>query len=123
MSSEARRQCADPTFSPDVLASGVEWDWVQFLYAVNNDADSVARFSVTEIFNSYLAACGSGTSLTSCNGQKVSWAGSMDHFSLLTGVNALAQAPLNAIVGVGKSPVAAAKLEQLADAFGVSTQP
>jgi hypothetical protein len=106
--------CVDNSSSPDLLASGVEWDWVEFLYGINNLTAATERWSVVDIFDAYRAACGG--SPATCSGKKVSWVGGSGHASLLGGVNSLAATGL-------KDPAAAIQFGQSGDTFGVSNLP
>ncbi len=109
--------CTDAASSPDLLASGTEWDWIEFFYAINNLASPDERWHTVNIFDAYLSACGgSATTPAPCTNVKVSWAGSADHASLVGGVNSLATEGF-------KSPAAALAFHQKGDDFGVSNLP
>jgi hypothetical protein len=86
--------CFGSNATPDLLAHGTEYDWLEFYYAINNNAVPEERFSMSDIFGSYLDACGHSIpgNVLPCQSESVSWAGDAvgggSHKSLVGGMNA-----------------------------------
>ncbi|MGK3958976.1 hypothetical protein WMF38_38705 [Sorangium sp. So ce118] len=109
--------CIDEGSSPDLLSFGTEFDWLEFLYGVDSHSSLPERWTMEDLFNAYIVACGGSTSTAErCTGMRVSWDGGPDHVSLLAGADALA-------AGGFKSQAAAERFEALGDDFGVSNLP
>lgn len=81
--------CVDSSSSPDLLAYGTEYDWLEFLYAINNAANASERWSMTDIFDAYGSACADGASTWSACSVNVSWSGGNGYKSLTVGVKGL----------------------------------
>jgi len=110
-------QCVDAQSSPDLLASGVEWDWVEFFYGINNLMDANQRWNLVDIFDAYRSACGgSATTMAVCRGSAVSWVGGPNHASLVGAVVSMAQQGL-------KTAAARDAFVASGNDFGVSNLP
>jgi hypothetical protein len=81
--------CIDSSSSPDLLSYGTEYDWLEFLYAINNAEKVSERWTMTNIFDAYDSACVDGAgSWTTCS-PLVSWNGGNGYKSLTVGVKGL----------------------------------
>ncbi|MGK4003563.1 hypothetical protein WMF31_13115 [Sorangium sp. So ce1036] len=109
--------CIDESSSADLLSFGTEYDWLEFLYRIDNHPISAERWRMKDIFNAYIAACSeSAENIQACTDKRVSWDGGLDHESLLDGVALL-------VTEGFKTPEAAENFENLGDEFGVSDVP
>jgi hypothetical protein len=97
-----------------LLAFGTEFDWLQFLYGINNETSAGQRWSMSDVFDAYVSTCGgSAATPASCTDRQVSWAGGGSNFSLVSGVQSLATLGF-------KTQAATDRFQQLGDSFGVS---
>lgn len=110
--------CVDAQSSPDLLAFGTEFDWLQFLYGVSNAAIPTQRWSTAQLFDAYVLACGDGTvaGVAECEDKRVSWKGSATHKSLSAGAVLMAAAGFH-------SQAATDQFLLSGDTFGVSDKP
>ncbi|WP_438039397.1 hypothetical protein [Sorangium sp. So ce128] len=109
--------CIDQSSSPDLLSFGTEYDWLEFLYGVDNHPTPELRWRMKDLFNAYLAACSeSAENIESCKGKRVSWNGGLGHESLLGGVALL-------VTEGFKTQPAADRFEVVGADLGVSDEP
>jgi|GEM_PF-3292442 len=108
--------CIDSVSSPDLLSYGTEYDWLEFLYAINNAESASARWAMTNIFDAYGSACADGAASWSTCTANVSWNGGNGYKSLMAGVKGLSD---NGFV----SQDAFNYFNSAGDAYGVSNKP
>jgi hypothetical protein len=115
------QKCAN--FGADFLTFGTEYDWLQFLYGIGENAAPDTRWSMSNVFDAYITACGTNYTpdlYASCEEKRVSWAGNNDPmafaYSLVGGAQGL-------VTGGYRSQAAADRFRQVGDEFGVSNLP
>lgn len=107
--------CLGASPSDALLASGTEFDWLEFLYGIGQNATPAARWSMQDVFNAYVVACGDNTPANAqrCTGGNVSWAGSTTAKSLRDGAAGLK----------GASSAATLAFQAAGNTFGISNTP
>ncbi|MEO8905182.1 MAG: hypothetical protein ABI488_22105 [Polyangiaceae bacterium] len=107
---------ASPT--PALLASGTEFDWLEFLYGIGQGPVPTSRWGMNQIFDAYVVACGTPTAPATCTGKLVSWTGSMAPVAASLRDASQSQATLGRV-----TQAAADRFRQLGDEFGISELP
>jgi len=111
--------CLGTSPTPALLASGTEFDWLEFLYGIGQGSVATSRWGMSEIFDAYVVACGTPSAPLTCRGKLVSWTGSTS-----APVAASLRDASQSLATLGRvSQPAAARFRQLGDDFGISELP